>query len=110
MHRLTVKIEHQPHAILVRCTGRLVAGVTDLLRSEVKRVMPETRHLILDLGGLDKMDSMGLGAIVSVYVSAKTSGCELDLVHLSKNVRELLGITNLLSVFEECGKNGVRLP
>lgn len=110
MQRLSLKIEHQPDgAVLVRCSGHLVAGVTDLLRTEVKRLMPDTRHIILDLAELEKMDSMGLGSIVSLYVSAKSAGCDLELIQLNKKVREMLGITGLLSVFEQCGSSGVRL-
>jgi len=109
MDRLSLKIVHEPDAVVIRCSGLLVAGVTGLLRTEVKRVMPETRRIILDLGELEKMDSMGLGTIVSLYVSAKAAGCELELVHLSKRVRELLGITNLLSVFEQAGETRSRL-
>ncbi len=110
MQRLSLKIEHQPDgAVLVRCTGHLVAGVTDLLRAEVKRVIPETRHIVLDLAELEKMDSMGLGSIVSLYVSAKNAGCDLELIQLSKKIREMLGVTGLLSVFEQCGSSRIRL-
>lgn len=109
MQRLSLKIEHQPDAVLIRCSGYLVAGVTDVLRDEVKRVMPDTLHIILDLGELEKMDSMGLGSIVSLYVSAKSSGRDLELIHLNKKVRELLGITGLWKVFEQYGESHIRM-
>ncbi len=56
------------------------------------------------------MDSSGLGAIIGVYVTAKKSDCELRLINLSQKIRELLGMTNLLSVFESCGQYGTRMP
>ena len=36
--------------------------------------------------------------------------CELELVNLSPRIRELLGMANLLSVFENYGRYGSRLP
>jgi anti-anti-sigma factor len=56
------------------------------------------------------MDSMGLGTIIRLYVSAKSAGCDLQLINLSKRIRELLGLTNLLSVFSMCGEHTIRLP
>jgi len=42
---------------------------------------------------------MGLGALVSLKVSAINKGyCTLELINLSPKVRQLLSITNLLQV------------
>jgi anti-sigma B factor antagonist len=45
------------------------------------------------------MDSMGLGTLVRLYVSTKSAGCELKLINLGPKIRQLLSVTNLLSVF-----------
>ena len=73
--------------MVVECSGRLIAGGTDPLRSEVKSLFPRTKHIILDFTNLIQVDSMGLGSIVSLYVSAKAAGCDLKLINLSKRVR-----------------------
>jgi anti-sigma B factor antagonist len=96
--------------MVVRCSGRLTAGVTDLLYAEVKRLMPDHKHIVLDLTDLTQMDSMGLGTVVRLFVSAKTSGCDLKLINLSKRVRELFSITNLASVFEVYGDHPTKVP
>lgn len=97
-------------ATVVQCTGKLVAGLTGVLRDEVKRLIPVSTKIILDLTLLTQMDSMGLGTIVSLYVSAKASGCQLILVNLSQRVRELFRITNVWSLLEVYGENIIRLP
>jgi anti-sigma B factor antagonist len=51
---------------------------------------------------------MGIGTLVRLYVSAKAAGCSLELVNLSGQIRNLLGITNVLSLFTVIGENGVR--
>jgi anti-anti-sigma factor len=56
------------------------------------------------------MDSSGLGAIVGLYISSKRANCELQLINLSPRVRELLSMSNLVSLFEGCGRYGARLP
>jgi anti-sigma B factor antagonist len=48
---------------------------------------------------------MGLGTLVRLYVSAKSGGCTLELIHLGKRVKELLGMTHLLGVFTVVGEN-----
>jgi anti-anti-sigma factor len=76
----------------------------------VKQLIPNTKRIVLDLSDLKHTDSMGLGTLVRLYVTARRSGSQIELINLSRQVRELLGITNLLSVFEICGEQGIRLP
>lgn len=108
--RLKLRTYTQDGAIIVECTGRLTAGVTDLLKSEVKRLIPKSKRIVLDLTALVQMDSSGLGALVGLYVSCKTAGCALQLINLNKQVKELLGMTNLFSVFGSVGQHLTKLP
>jgi anti-sigma B factor antagonist len=96
---LTLDIDRADNATIVRCRGKLVAGVTDILYSKVSQLIPDTKRIVLDLTDLTHMDSMGLGTIVRLFVSAKSAGCDLKLINLGKRIRQLLGIANLLSVF-----------
>jgi anti-sigma B factor antagonist len=97
-------------ATVVRCTGRLTAETSPLLKAEVKALLPNKRRVILDLTELSYMDSSGLGTLVAIYISAKSAKCELQLLNLSPRIRELLSLANVLSVFEECGRAGTRCP
>jgi anti-sigma B factor antagonist len=76
-----------------------LAGVCDVLYYRVRELISESKHIILDLTDLKHVDSMGLGTLVRLYVSAKNAGSRLELINLGKQVRELLRITNLISVF-----------
>jgi anti-sigma B factor antagonist len=108
--RLTVEVDRAPGEAVVRLSGRLVAGVTDVLYHEVKGLIPQTKRIVLDLTELTHMDSMGLGTLVRLYVSARAAGCDLELVNLGKRIRQLLGMTNLMSFFTIIGENDVRVP
>ncbi|HLY63464.1 MAG TPA: STAS domain-containing protein [Terriglobia bacterium] len=97
-------------AILVKCVGHLTFDVAADFKRDIKALIPQTKQLILDLTHLAYMDSAGLGAVVSVYISAKRAGCGLSMINLNKRVKELLGITHLLSVFAACSEYNVKMP
>jgi anti-sigma B factor antagonist len=106
---LWTEIKYCAHdAVVVLCHGRLVAGVTDVLYNTVRALIPTSKRIILDLSDLQHTDSMGLGTLVRLYVGAKSAGCSLELMHLSKQIRHLLGLTNLFDVFTVIGESGVK--
>ncbi len=106
---LRLRISKTPDAVTVYCRGDLTAEVADLLRDEVKPLIPATKNITLDLTEIRLMDSSGLGTIVKLYVSGRTSGCTVSLVNFNRRVRELLGMTNLLRVFETCADRTARM-
>ncbi len=105
---LTLVVDRNGGDAEVRCSGRLVAGVNDRLYLEVSQLIPSSKRILLDLTDLTHMDSSGLGTLVRLYVSAKSAGCTLLLFNIGKPIRQLLGITHLLTVFEVIGSNNIR--
>ncbi len=97
-------------ATVVKCSGHLTFDVSANFKTDVKALVSQAKRVVLDLTDLAYMDSSGLGAIVSVYVSAKRAGCDLQLINLSKRVKELLGITHLLSTFASCSEFNIKMP
>ena len=108
--RLKLRIQATPESTLVICSGKLTSEVSAEFKKEVRELIPQTKRLVLDLNDVVFMDSSGLGALVSLYVSAKAAGCELGLINLNKQLRELLRFTRVLSLFEACGQYPVRMP
>jgi anti-sigma B factor antagonist len=106
---LTLDINRAGNTAVVRCHGKLVAGVNDVLYVKVSQLFPDTRRIVLDLTDLTHTDSMGLGTLVRLYVSSRSAGCDLELINLGKQIRQLLVTTNLLSVFTVIGEHGIRM-
>ena len=106
---LKVAVERYVNAVVVRCSGRLVAGVNDGLYADVKQLIPDSKRIVLDMAELTHMDSSGIGTLVRLYVSAKSAGCSLELKNVGKSIRHLLGVTHLLSVLQIIGENNVKL-
>ena len=106
---LTIDLEQcTGNVCVLRLHGRLVAGATSVLTAHVTPLIPTSKRIILDLTDLKHTDSMGLGTLVRLYVSAKSAGCSLELIHLNQQIRNLLGLTNLFSVFTVIGENGIK--
>ena len=99
--------ERKGDVVIIRCQGKLVAGVTDSFYRAVKELLPGTSQVVVDLTGLTHMDSMGVGTCVRLYVSARSAGSSLQLVNLAPRIRQILGITNLLSVLCDMCEKGV---
>jgi anti-sigma B factor antagonist len=88
--------------VVIEPKGKITIGEGDvLLREEITRLLGEERKkLVLDLGGISYMDSAGVGELVSVYTSVKNRGGELKLSCLTKKIKDLLQITQLMTIFD----------
>jgi len=106
---LTLYVEFNAEVAIVKCQGKLVMGVCDVLTNKVRQLIPQTKRIVLDLTDLAQMDSLGLGTLVRLYVSAKAGGSCLVLVNVGPRIRQLLGITNLLSVLTDMCEQGVNI-
>ena len=107
---LTLEVEHtDATTVVVRCHGRLVTDTGDVLYDKIKQLLPDAKRIVLDLTDLTRMDSMGLGTLVRLYVSARSTGCSLELMNLGKQVRMLLGTAHLLTAFKIIGEHGIKI-
>jgi anti-anti-sigma factor len=104
--RLKLHIQTQEDATVVRCTGRLTMESAPQMKTEVKSLMASKKRVTLDLHDVVQMDSSGLGALVALYISSKGANCEFQVVNMSKPIRDLLTLSNLLLLFEPCGRYG----
>lgn len=91
---LTVTVENIGEVVILRCAGRIVRGhETALLCSALQQ---EGRNISLDLTQIEAIDAAGIGALVLL----QAAGIYLKLMNPTEQVREILKITQLDSVFE----------
>jgi len=84
----------------VRCHGRLVHQTAGELKTLVKPLILAGGAIVIDLGEVTYLDSMGLGTLVGLKVSAINEGyCTLKLEKLSPRIQELLRLTKLTQIF-----------
>ena len=80
----------------VVCHGSLVNQTSGQLKETVRPLIDEGGQIIVDLGDVAFVDSMGLGTLVALKASAVMKGfCTLEFEHLTPRVQELLRMTKL---------------
>jgi len=97
---LTMEITKHPEETFIRCTGRIVSATSHDLQNAVRSAIPGTQRVVLDLTDVSYMDSSGLGAVVSIYLTARRQQCELKLINLNQRLKELFRLTKLAAIFE----------
>jgi anti-sigma B factor antagonist len=97
---LTIKQRNVSDVIILDLTGRL--WILDLpLREVMNGLLAENkRHFVLNLCGVDYIDSSGLGQLISIWTSIRNKSGHMTVLSPSKRVDRLLEITRLNTVFE----------
>jgi anti-anti-sigma factor len=86
---------------VITCTGRIVVGEeSESLQKCLDETLPMNAYVLLHLGGVDFIDSGGLGMLARYLTRAQNVGGALKLCALSKKVDDVLRITRLKAVFQ----------
>ena len=109
-HAFRINTYRVEGASVVECHGKLTSDHAPQLRTEVRNLLPAEKRIVIDMKEVHHMDSSGLGALATLYVHCRTRGCKLELINLNKATRSLLSMTNILSLFEDAGRYGGKLP
>ena len=86
--------------VILDITGRL--WILDLpLRDLMNNLLSEgQRHFVLNLAGVDYIDSSGLGQLITIWTSIRNKGGHMTILSPTKRVQRLFDITRLNSVFQ----------
>lgn len=87
---------------LVEVSGRLTSFESAAFRDAIQRLLKEGHtSILLNLTGLDYLDSSGIGELVRNYMSVVKKGGTMKVVGLAPKVEEILRVTQLYQVFPE---------
>jgi anti-sigma B factor antagonist len=95
--------QHEREGVtIVAFHGRLTVGkeATALREKIAALIAAGMQNVVLDLKGVDYIDSTGLGALVMAATSMRKNGSSLKLLNLNRRNIELLVMTKLATVFE----------
>lgn len=103
--RLKLNLDaHAGGAVVLHCQGRIIFGPEARALSDiVADVLPSARRMVIDLSGIESIDSAGLGELVLLHMWAEAAGYALKFASPRKSVRQLLELTNLSAVFDAYG-------
>ena len=88
---------------VVAVTGALVSVEVDAFRAgfvEWWQRLPELRNVVVDLRGVDFLDSAGLGSLIALLKRVSERGGDMKIVGLQKKVRMVFEITRAFKVFD----------
>ncbi|MCD4751352.1 MAG: STAS domain-containing protein [Thermoanaerobaculales bacterium] len=87
---------------VISLTGKIAIGSGDVMLRQLINENLEQNHkkLLLDLRGVNSMDSSGIGEMVASYTSAKNRDAQLKLMNLSPKINDILQVTQLITVFD----------
>jgi len=87
---------------IVDISGQLRLGEgTGKLRDVIQQLVRDGyRKILLNLAGVIHIDSSGIGEVMMSYTTLRNQGGELKLMNLHKNVRNLLQVTMLYTIFD----------
>jgi anti-sigma B factor antagonist len=86
--------------VVVRCQGRIVVGAEiSLLQLELEKLTQLTKKVVLQMGEVSFIDSVGLGALVRQFGVLQAKGGDLKLCQVSPFLLQVLQVTNLLRIF-----------
>jgi anti-sigma B factor antagonist len=99
---ITTSTRQTGEVTIVDISGRIVLGEESAaLRDLIMKLVDKgDRKILLNLAGVNYIDSSGLGALVSAFTSVRKQGGELKLVKLTDKVDDLMEITRLYTVFD----------
>ncbi|MEO5936342.1 MAG: STAS domain-containing protein [Terriglobales bacterium] len=85
---------------VLRVNGRIVLGdELAQIEQKVTTALKESSELIINLAGVDYVDSSGLGALVRNVTAARAKRKKLALCGLTPNVQKLFAITRVADLF-----------
>lgn len=95
--RLTIAVEGDPQGVRVRLTGELdLATVPELGRALDEIASNGQSRLLIDLDGVEFMDSTGLSAILRAVRDAAAHGYRVTVRRGSPQVQRLFALTGTL--------------
>ena len=88
---------------VISLSGRLMGGpdTSDDVKSEIYKYLDKgIKKVVIDLEAVSRMNSSGLGILISALTSVRSKGGELRLAALNENMEGILVMTKLNTIFD----------
>jgi anti-sigma B factor antagonist len=87
---------------VVEITGRITLGEGNVMLRDIVQTLIDKGNskIVLNLAGVDHIDSAGIGELVRSHTTARKAGGRMKIAAPNKKVQDMLKMTSLYSVFE----------
>ena len=98
---MNLNVRRDGEITVVDLAGRFDAVSAPEVKADLHRLIEEGHtHLVVNLGGMEFIDSAGLGALVSCLRRAAAEGGDLRLAEVPAFCRSIFELTRLTRVFD----------
>jgi anti-sigma B factor antagonist len=96
-----ISVRDDDSTVTVTVEGEVDVATAPALRDELYRLIDRgTKAIVVDLGGMEFIDSTGLGVFVGALKRSREGGGELELRSLRPAARKIFDITGLSTAFK----------
>ena len=102
MAELDVKERQAGDVTILDMSGAVRIGQGSIALRDSVRTLVEggKKKILLNLSGVNYIDSSGIGELIANYTTVSREGGQLKLLNLTEKIQNLLVITKLLTVFD----------
>ncbi|UCF36694.1 MAG: STAS domain-containing protein [Acidobacteriota bacterium] len=99
---MEVDIRQVDDVIIVDLDGRMIAGVGERILHDVMNqlVADGWKRILLNLSGVEWIDSSGIGELVASMKMAKRFGVSVKLLRMGDRVKHVLAISQILPLLD----------
>jgi anti-sigma B factor antagonist len=99
---MTTSTREVGNVTIVDIQGRIVLGEESAsVRDFVAGLLKDGhKQILLNLAGVDYIDSIGLGSLVGAFITVRKQGGEMKLLNVDDKVINVMQITKLYTVFD----------
>ena len=111
MAELEVKERQAGDVTILDMTGAVRIGEGSIALRDAIRGLADSgkKKILLNLAGVNYVDSSGIGELIANYTTVSRQGGQLKLLNLTDRIQNLLVITKLLTVFDAYEDEGEAL-
>jgi anti-sigma B factor antagonist len=97
-----MNIKEQYGTVIIELKGKLVGGpLSERMDRTLTNLLEQgKKNIIVDLGGINILNSSGMGILISGYSKVRDNGGVLKLANITNKIQGLLSITKLNQIFE----------
>jgi len=111
MAELEVNERQAGDVTILDMTGAVRIGEGSIALRDAIRGLADSgkKKILLNLAGVNYVDSSGIGELIANYTTVSRQGGQLKLLNLTDRIQNLLVITKLLTVFDSFEDEGEAL-
>ena len=98
---MNISIENKDEMSIVRVNGEITFSTSGDLRKKLLELVDKgSKKIILNIGGVDYIDSSGMATMVEILQKIKSEGGYLVLCKVKDKVKDILEMVKLRDLFE----------